>query len=251
MEKLIFIYLFQFINILGFFCLYLNLFRFFGRLKFIEMLPVLRSILFKCFFASLVIEYMHLFCLCFSASLRIHSFVLLKYVSVPLIDVLRNSWNWTSSLPHSLRGRYNLFTSNPWWCIRCIVNLLILVSNFLIPASYHIIIVKIYVTTQKAKILLQSILSEFFFLSPTGMLDPIPFSYPQIFITLLKFKIFTDLFVCGVMFLAWRSFPQTNVALAHLIRPSSFRISLLICFTMLKRHWSCRSFFANSFKLPI
>ena len=112
------------------------------------MLSVLRLISFKYFFASLVIGYMRLFCSCFFTSL-----------SIQLCCLNKCPFKLHKSPTPSLRGRYNLFTSDLGGCIQCIVkSLRILVSTFLISVSDQLIIVKLYVTTGSAKELIASIL---------------------------------------------------------------------------------------------
>ena len=135
-------------------------------------------------------------------------------MSIPIIDVFRDSSSYTSPLPLSLRGRCNLFTLDLEWCIRCIVkSLRILMSTFVISLSYQLIIIKIYVATGSAKELIASILLRAFnsllridltlrrhylpiFFPHRVILYAIPFSYRQIFITFPGFKIFNDR--CGI-----------------------------------------------------
>ena len=129
----------------------------------------------------------------------------------PIIDDFRDKSSCTSPLLPSLReGIINL---HQIWCIRCIVkSLRILVSTFLISLSDQLIIVKLCVTTGSAKELIASILLRAFqsfvridltlrkysfrMFFHVGILYPIPFSYTQIFITFLGFKIFDDR--CGI-----------------------------------------------------
>ena len=135
-------------------------------------------------------------------------------MSIPVIDVFRDSSRCTSPLPPPLRGRYNLLISDLGWCIRWIAKILpILVSTYLISVNDQLVIVKQYVTMGSAKEMIPSILlrafdsllriditlrkhSFQFLFSHREMLHPIPLSYPQIFITFLGFKIFNER--CGI-----------------------------------------------------
>ena len=133
-------------------------------------------------------------------------------------------------------------------------------STFFISVIAQLIIVRLYVIKGSAKELIASILLRAFnsllmidlilrkhSFRISSLIEECCIPFPSVTLRYLWLspgsRSLTTVVVSRVMFLAFRSFPQKNVALAHLSSPNIIWISSLNCFTMFEKPWSCRSFF--------